>query len=209
MTSPFNPDFQNKSIDAKIIAAFEKISEVFRVLLWEKSKKVNLSPIQIQILVFLKYHQLKYCTVNSLAEEFNMTPATISDAVKIMVNKNIIKKIKNSEDKRFQFLKITAKGEKIINNVYSFVEPLLLSVLKIDPEAKEILLSSLLKIISELNSQEILIIKRMCFTCNYFQTNNGEFYCKLLEMKLHQRDLRIDCPEHQPKMKYTKRLKIN
>lgn len=197
MKSPFNPEFQNKSIDAKIIAAFERISEVFRVLLWEKSKKVKLSPIQIQILIFLKYHELKYCTVNSLADEFNMTPATISDAVKIMVNKALIKKIRNQEDKRFQFLKITSKGDRIINNIYSFIEPFIPSLLNIIQGEKEILLSSLLKIIADLNSRKILMTRRMCFTCTYFQKKNGEFYCNLLEIPLNTGDLRIDCPEHK------------
>lgn len=198
MKSPFNPEIQNKNIDAKIIAALERISEVFRVLLWEKSKRVKLSPIQIQILIFLKYHHLKYCTVNSLAEEFNMTAPTISDAVKIMVKKNLIKKIKNSEDKRFQFLKITARGERLINNIYLFVEPLLSSIQKINVKEKESLLSSLLQIIADLNAREILITRRMCFTCTFLNKNNNEFYCNLLEIKLNPVDLRIDCPEHQP-----------
>lgn len=199
MNTPFNPEFQNKSIDAKILAAFERIAEVFRVLLWEKSKKIKLSPIQIQILIFLKYHEQKYCTVNSLAEEFNMTAPTISDSVKALVKKGLVKKIKNLQDKRFYYLNLTAKGEKLINQSQSFVDVLFQSLTSINQTEKETLLSSLLKIIYDLHSKSILITKRMCFTCTYFQRNNGEYYCSLLEMNLEQKDLRIDCPEHKLK----------
>ncbi|MEJ5306052.1 MAG: MarR family winged helix-turn-helix transcriptional regulator [Ignavibacteria bacterium] len=197
MNSIFNPENQNKTIDGKIVAALERISESFRVLLWEKAKIVKLSPIQIQILIFIKYHKPEFCTVNYLAEEFNMSPPTISDAVKILIQKNLIKKITNSTDKRISHLYLTRKGEKVFSEAGSFVQPLLKTVTKLNSAEKEILLSSLLQIINELNSQEIVITQRMCFTCVYLKKEDGEFYCNLLEMKLKLKDLRIDCPEHQ------------
>lgn len=200
MDSPFNPEFQNKNIDAKIIAAFERIAEVFRVLLWEKSKIIKLSPIQIQILIFLKYHEQEYCTVNYLAEEFNMTAPTISDAVKILFNKGLIKKIKKPQDKRFSYLHLTPKGEKLILQSQSFINALLQTLKEFNQLDKELFLSFLLKIIYDLNSKGVLNTKRMCFTCAYFQSNNGVFYCNLLEMKLEKKDLRIDCPEHKAKV---------
>ncbi len=197
MKSPFDPEFQNKNLDAKIIAGFERISEVFRVLLWEKGKQIKLSPIQIQILTFLKFHDTNLCTVNNLAIEFNMTPATISDAVSSLVRKKLIKKIQNENDKRFTFLKLTSTGEKYIQNAGTFVDILYDSLKELNSEEKEYLLFALLKIIDKLNQQNILITRRICFTCTYFQRKDGGFYCKFLEMKLDIKDLRIDCPEHQ------------
>ncbi|MEL6557873.1 MAG: MarR family transcriptional regulator, partial [Bacteroidota bacterium] len=46
--STFNPEQQQKDISSKIVAGLERVSEVFKVLLWEKAKQVGLSPIQIQ-----------------------------------------------------------------------------------------------------------------------------------------------------------------
>jgi DNA-binding MarR family transcriptional regulator len=197
MSSIFNPENQNKTIDGKIVAALERISESFRVLLWEKAKIVKLSPIQIQILIFIKYHKPEFCTVNYLAEEFNMSPPTVSDAVKILIQKDLIKKVPNSSDKRISHLYLTRKGEKVFSKAASFVQPLLKTITKLNSSDKETLLSSLLQIINELNSQEIVITQRMCFTCIYLKKENGKFYCNLLEMKLKLKDLRIDCPEHQ------------
>ena len=58
--SVFNPNHQETDISSKIVAGLERISEAFKVLLWEKAKLLGLSPIQIQILIFalLEYNQL-------------------------------------------------------------------------------------------------------------------------------------------------------
>ncbi len=198
MNTPFNPEIQNKNTDAKIVAALERISEVFRVLLWDKSKKIKLSPIQILILIYLKYHDLKDCTVSSLAAEFNMTPPTISDAVKILERKKLVKRIRSSEDLRYQFLKVTRIGEKMVNFSHTFVDSLIEIIKEIDQNKKEIFLATLLEIIFKLNQKGILFTRRMCFTCSYLHRENDELYCNLLEVKLKYEDLRIDCPEHQP-----------
>lgn len=54
--SPFDLSHQNLTVDSKIVAALERISQAFRVLLWNESKELSLSPIQIQVLIFLLYH---------------------------------------------------------------------------------------------------------------------------------------------------------
>ncbi len=198
MSKVFNPENQNKTMDGKIVAALERIAEAFRVLLWEKAKVIKLSPIQIQILIFIKYHSPEFCTVNYLAEEFNMSAPTISDAVRVLIQKKLLKKIPSTKDKRKVHLHLTHKGEKVILETGSFIEPLINSISILNRFEKATLLSSLLQIIKDLNSKEIVITQRMCFTCVHLQKENGKFYCNLLEMNLKLKDLRIDCPEHQP-----------
>ena len=55
--STFNPEQQDKDISSKIVAGLERVSEVFKILLWENAKLVGLSPIQIQILIFVAFHK--------------------------------------------------------------------------------------------------------------------------------------------------------
>ncbi len=54
MKNVFDLEIQNSAIEGKIVAGMERLSQVFRILLWEKAKKHNLSPIQIQLLIFIK-----------------------------------------------------------------------------------------------------------------------------------------------------------
>ena len=49
-------DFQfysDQTTEGKIVASLERISQAFRVLLWKKSKEFSLTPLQVQILIFL------------------------------------------------------------------------------------------------------------------------------------------------------------
>lgn len=50
--SAFALTYQNQSTESKIVASLERISQAFRVLVWNESKGHSLSPIQIQVLFF-------------------------------------------------------------------------------------------------------------------------------------------------------------
>ena len=85
--SVFNLDNQNAGLNSKIVAGLERLSQAFRTLLWEKAKEFGLSPIQIQVLIFIHYHSKEKSTVSYLAQEFNLTKPTISDAIKALEQK--------------------------------------------------------------------------------------------------------------------------
>jgi DNA-binding MarR family transcriptional regulator len=197
MKSPFDLNQQNKKVESKIVVALERISEAFRVLLWNESKENALSPIQIQILIFLLFHSDEMCKVSYLAQEFNMTKATISDSVKLLLQKELIQKFDDPEDTRSYMIGLTSKGkhtaEKSANFAFAIEKPLS----TLSNEQKEIILSGLLKLILELHKAGIITIQRMCFTCINYQHTNGQHYCKLLQAKLQNTELRIDCAEHE------------
>src|SRR5258708_37840589 len=123
--SLFNPDRHLIDVDSKIVAALEKISEVFRVLLWAEAKEHKMSPIQLQLLVFLKYHNAeKYCKVALLAKEFNLTKATISDSMKALEQKELIKRSLDINDSRSFTFCLTEKGKQVTDSVENFTSPL-------------------------------------------------------------------------------------
>jgi hypothetical protein len=53
-------------IDGKIVDALGRVSQAFRVLLRNEGKLNALSPIQIQILIFLLFQSGERCKVTSL-----------------------------------------------------------------------------------------------------------------------------------------------
>lgn len=197
--SDFNLDFQNQHIESKIVAALERISQAFRVLLWEESKDYSLSPIMIQILIFLDNHSLEKSKVSYLADEFNMTKATISDSVRVLVKKELVRKEYDSTDNRSQFLILTDKGRDIVRKASLFSQDIRKPVEQMEGAEKEILLLKLLDIISFLNKTGVITIQRMCLSCRYYEykgKSKGHF-CHLLNERLKISDLRIDCPEHE------------
>lgn len=199
--SDFDPEMQNKSMESKIIAALERISQAFRVLLWQESKEFLLTPIQVQVLIFLLHHREELCKISYLAFEFNMTKATISDTIKVLGQKKLITKKFESHDTRSYKIHLTKKGKDIAGKISLFTNEMRVPVEKLHKDDKENMLLGLMDIIRHLNKTGIITIQRMCITCTHFEKSkkgNPQF-CKLLNQELPVAGLRIDCPEYEMK----------
>lgn len=199
--SDFDLEFQNKNIESRIVAALERISQAFRVLLWQESKDFSLSPIQVQVLIFLLHHSPEKRKVSYLAGEFNMTKATISDTVRILKEKKMITREPESSDTRSYIINLTKKGKDIASKTSSFSTEIRLPIEKLPHDDKEDLLLNLIGIINHLNQAGVITIQRMCQTCSFYRTdvNGQKHFCKLLNKGLQTTELRVDCPEHEMK----------
>ena len=197
--SIFNPEQQQNDISSKIVAGLERVSEVFKVLLWEKAKLVGLSPIQIQILLFIAFHKQELCNVSHLAKEFNVTKPTISDAIKVLDQKQMIVKDYSSSDSRSYSIVLSDLGKDIITQTHDFGHPLKHHIDSFDSSDLESLFKTLSKLIYKLNRNGILSVQRTCMGCTFYQKNKKTSYCNLLQKELSDHDIRLDCPEYEEK----------
>ncbi len=199
MKSDFDLNYQNQNTESKIVASLERISQAFRVLLWQESKEHSLSPIQVQVLVFLLHHSEEKRKVSYLADEFNMTKATISDTIKTLEQKELISKEFEPQDTRSYVISLTEKGKDIASKTSLFTKEIRTPIDKMETEDKENLLLNLMEIIRYLNKSGVITIQRMCMTCSFYKAsdNGNTHFCTLLNQKLNVNDLRIDCPEHE------------
>ncbi|MCC5908299.1 MAG: winged helix-turn-helix transcriptional regulator [Balneolaceae bacterium] len=197
--SDFDLNHQNQSAESKIVASLERISQAFRVLLWRESKEYSLSPIQVQLLIFLLHHSEEKRKVSYLADEFNMTKATISDSIKVLKKKGLITKDPEPHDSRSYVIQLTPEGANTAEENSMFTNEIRTPIDNMSADDKESLLLSLLNIIRHLNRSGVITIQRMCMTCKYYETTEDgkQHFCKLLNQKLHNTELRADCPEHE------------
>ena len=195
--SIFNPNHPEKDVSSKIVAGLERISEAFKVLLWEKAKLLGLSPIQIQILIFIAYHKLEICNVSHLAKEFNVTKPTISDAVKVLLRKKLIKKVISSSDSRSYSIKLTTEGQSTVNATENFASPIQNQLSYINNEELTQTFNTLSQLIHKLNKIGILSIQRTCYSRKFFKEENNKPYCNLLKTELLHSEIRLDCPEFE------------
>lgn len=193
----YNPNSQNSKTAFKIVFALDKISEYFKNSLREKGKKYKLSPIQIQILIFIENHSNKYQTVNYISDEFNVSKATISDSIKTLEKRGLVKKVKSTKDSRSSLIKLDTKGEKIVDILSEFPQSLTDLVENIKSNNQELLWQELYNILNSLQSAGEINIQRMCNTCVHFSSKNHQSYCNLLNKVLESSDLRLDCNEHK------------
>jgi DNA-binding MarR family transcriptional regulator len=201
--SAFNPERHITNVDYKIVAAMEKISEVFRVLLWTEAKEHKLSPIQMQLLIFIKYHNSdKQRRIASMAREFNLTKATISDSIKVLELKGLIKRTDDAFDSRSFNFSLTDQGMKLTGMIENFTLPLDGAIATLSPQQKDQFLMSLLDLIFRLNQTGIISTQRMCYSCFYYRGDMQQnHFCNLMQKPLAIDELRIECPEHVMKAK--------
>lgn len=201
--SAFDPERHITNVDYKIVAALEKISEVFRVLLWTEAKEHKLSPIQMQLLIFIKYHNSdKQRRIASMAREFNLTKATISDSIKVLEHKGLIKRTDDAFDSRSFNFSLTDQGMKLTGMIENFTLPLDGAIATLSPQQKDQFLLSVLDLIFRLNQTGIISTQRMCYSCFYYRGDMQQnHFCNLMQKPLAVDELRIECPEHVMKEK--------
>ena len=195
----FDPQRQQLALPAKIVAALERISQAFRVLLWEKAKNLGLSPIQIQILIFVAHHRAAYNNVSFLAKEFDLTKPTISDAIRALDQKGLIEKKASPTDSRSYTILLSEKGRQMVGVTEDFADPLASSVEGMGQKEQEKLFQRLSQLIHQLNQSDILTVQRSCFSCKFFGEKGTEPYCHMLRQKHKPADIRVDCNEYETK----------
>lgn len=197
MESIFNLNSQNSNLDNKIVAGLDRISQVFKTLLWEKSKTYNLSPIQIQLLIFIAYHSDEKTTVSYLSQEFNLSKPTISDTIKTLEQKQFINKIVDRKDTRSYRIVLTETGKNIVLETENFVNPLTEIITNSKQNDKLVLWENITNIIQQLNELKIISVQRTCLKCKHYSENNNKAFCNLLNQNLKTEDIRIDCEEFE------------
>jgi DNA-binding MarR family transcriptional regulator len=200
--SVFEPSSQHGDVDKKIVASLERLSLVFRILLRGEAQEHGLSPIQAQFLVHLLHHCTTLRRVSQLAREFDLTRATVSDAVGSLEKKGLISREPWPADRRVTTLRLTHAGEHKARELAAWANVVEEHLKSYSSEEKEAVMRFLMGLIGSLQKSGLITVARMCVTCRFFRpdTHSGEsspHHCALLDVPLSGSDLRADCPEHE------------
>ena len=192
-----DPKTHQDDASAKIVFALERLSHVFRIHWWEQNKEFQLSPLQMQILIALRFHS-GLDSVSTLAAYLELTNATVSDAVRVLSEKKYVWKQADSEDSRRQHIILTEIGTNAAEELSLFANQIGEFVAALPNQG--VFLESLLQLMRILQENGFIPLQQMCTTCRHFrraETGSSPYYCQLLNKPLAVHDLRIHCPEHQ------------
>jgi DNA-binding MarR family transcriptional regulator len=201
--SVFEPSSQHGDVNKKIVASLERLSQVFRILLRGEAQGRGLSPIQALFLVHLLHHDAAHRRVSQLAREFELTGATVSDAVGSLEEKGLIRREPWPHDRRVATLCLTPTGEHTARELAAWANVVEEHLIGSSPEEKEVVMRFLMGLIGSLQKSGLITVARMCVTCRFFRPDaypgeSSPHHCALLEVPLSGSDLRTDCPEHEP-----------
>jgi DNA-binding MarR family transcriptional regulator len=200
--SVFDPSAQHDDVDARIVAALERLSQVFRVQLREEARRRNLSPIQAQFLIYLLHHDVELRRVSQLAREFDLTQATVSDAVASLKTKGLLRREQWPDDRRVVTLRLTPDGEELASGLSRWADPIREHVEGFSPGERETVMRFLIELAGSLQRSGLITVARMCVTCRFFRRDvhpggDSPHHCGLLDVPLGGSNLRVHCPEHE------------
>ena len=201
MDNPF--DTINEPITQRVITGLSKIGIALRSQSWQGAESQGLTPTQGQILALLRSHP-RGIRLSQVAQGLATSSATASDAVSALVKKGLVSREQAIDDRRAIAIRLTPEGQIQAEQAASWPDFLLGAVEELSEEEQTIFFRALTKMIRKLQEQGKIPISRMCVTCQYFRAHvyeesNRPHHCDFVDAPFGDRDLRLDCPEHQAK----------
>lgn len=192
----------------KILFALERLSQALRSLLWDIAKEEGLSPIQIQFLLYMHTHKERRRRVSNLAQEFGLTQATVSDAIRVLVRRKLVDKKPASSDGRVFTLNLTAKGKRLSLKLSDWQVTFIRCIKKFPLQTKTEVIGFLMELIAELQNSGIINVARMCITCSSFQKDihpgsKKPHRCGFSNMPMGSSEFRFDCNWYKLKSAHT------
>lgn len=190
-------------VDKTLVQVLEKISQAQRSLIWKKASEENLSPIQLKILQYIEFFPQELCRVNPMAKEFDLTAATISDAVTSLDKKGFLQKNQGCEDQRCCYLTLTETGIACLKKIKEWEYPFLNELKKISEHDKILILNPMMKLLKNLYDAGVISMVRMCPTCenlilNRDGTGHEHYLCNFNGREFDESDMRYNCINSQP-----------
>lgn len=185
-------------IPARIAAGLNKIGLAMKQQAWQQANEEGLSATQGQILAALVGQGP--LTGKELSERLGVTLPTISDSVRVLVEKELVTRSPDPRHPRASLLSPTAKGAALGARARSWPEFMADAVADLSPDEQRAFFTGVVKMIRSLQEQGLVPLSGMCVTCTHFRPNvragARPHHCALVDAPLAADQLRLDCPEH-------------
>jgi DNA-binding MarR family transcriptional regulator len=187
-------------VDAKLVAALERVGQALRVQMWDKAKQHGLSPTQLQVLLRMARDPPARRRIGVLASELDVTHPTVSDAVAVLRRKGLVDRDPGS---RRAALSLSARGRAVAAELADWDQRTRQQLAVLPAADKHATLRLLLDLIAGLQRSGAITVARMCVTCRFFRRDahphsQRPHHCALVDAPMGSGELRIDCAEHEP-----------
>lgn len=140
-------------MEEKVLIGFliKQIHIAFETRCHKNLQRYNLTPSQMDILLYLKKHQEDALTQRDLETGLTLKNPTVTGLLNRLEEKGFITREQNLNDKRSKFIKMTDKAERVLEDGYLYIQELDAKMLNgISEEEQEQLFKHIYKILDNL-----------------------------------------------------------
>jgi len=186
----------------RIAQGLARVGSAMRHGAWRDAGAHGLTPTQVQILGVL-HARPDPPLLGQVAKALAITPATASEAVRVLVEKGLVRKRPAKTDGRGVALLLTRRGRVMARQVAGWPEFLVQAVDELDAAEQSVLLRALIRMIRSLQERGVISVQRMCVECRFFAPHVYKdaarpHHCHFVDAPFGDGDLRIDCADMQP-----------
>jgi DNA-binding MarR family transcriptional regulator len=198
MKSPKSPT----PIDERIREALSRLATALRSDDWLRAKAAGVNPTQYAILDCLQ-GRADGLGVKEIAFQLGVSQPTATDSVAALERKALVVKRASDVDRRAVHVGLTPDGRAALRAGAATAGVASVATAALSGEDKERLLVLLIAMIRQLQEADAIPIQRMCVSCRHFRPHAHSdaarpHHCNFVNAAFGQRDLRIDCRDHDP-----------
>lgn len=192
-------DESAEPLPSRIATGLHKIGLAMKQQTWQRANEEGLSPTQGQILAALATHGA--LTGTELGQRLGVTLPTVSDSVRVLVEKGLVTRSPDPRHPRASLLALTRRGADLAARARSWPEFMAAAVADLPREEQRAFYSGVMKTIRSLQEQGLVAPSGLCVSCVFFRPHVREgatpHHCALVDAPLADERLRLDCPEHE------------
>jgi DNA-binding MarR family transcriptional regulator len=190
---------ETEPIASRIATGLHKIGLAMKLQAWQQASEEGLSATQGQILAALMTHGP--LTGSELSLRLGVSLPTISDSVRVLVEKKLVSKARDPRHPRASLLTPTKRGSAIGRRALAWPQFMAAAIEELDPSEQKAFFVGIVKMIRLLQEKGLVPISGMCVTCRHFRPNvhSGAFphHCAFVDTPLADEGLRLECPDHE------------
>jgi MarR family transcriptional regulator, organic hydroperoxide resistance regulator len=174
----------------------ERLCNLLRMETRAFGLKHGLQPVQLEALTFLTQCNRYSDTPQAVGEYLGLTKGTVSQSLKVLVQKGLLRKQSDKQDKRVVHLAPTVKGRNLVKNAIADknLAPSLAKTNALKINELTSVLRSALREMQQVNQRKAFAA---CHTCRFNEHHTKGYVCGLTLEALSAQDIQLICREHE------------
>jgi DNA-binding MarR family transcriptional regulator len=202
--SAYRVDHRSENLAVRVVQVLIQNADATREDRAVAARLEGLPTLQASILIHINSSSEKESTVGELADVLHLTPPTISDSLKALVNKGFLRRRRSPRDGRIVIFSPTRKGSSTADRLTGWSEQIEDSIAGMDRKHQLGLMGALTRMMRNRVENGYRIAEPMCVSCGSLEVISWEddlFRCSVRGSTFGCDSLAVNCARHVPWVK--------
>ena len=174
----------------------ERLGNLVRANMRAVCSEFGVRPVQLETLRFLTQCNRYSDTPQAVTEFLGLTKGTVSQTLKVLERKRLLRKRSDPQDKRLVHLKPTAKGRRLVERAVPAAS-VALGVGKPPISDNQLAVDALRTLLRSVQVANDLKTFAPCHDCRFIRECEDGYFCGLTHEPLADQDTALLCREHR------------